>query len=264
MLNSNHGGGPLNPRPHVRPASPSSMRAFAYDWSNACSASMNTAVPPPFWTSAIACSASVVLPLDSGPKIWEETEGIEGLRIDGDDCGEEGNDLRCIARPKVCNCGAPRAAADLDDAPLGVAAAQRAVERQAARGRHGAAAQGARKGRRVVEVAVRGRGSSSWGPGPRVATRRGLLTKARGAAARPGCCSPPAPHSAFMQAAVEGPCPVAPAAAHYIHPSCCAVLKGAPRCIASSPQPSHTPLPPLTQPAACPPATSARRRRASC
>ena len=36
--------------------------------SNACSASINAAMPPSFWASATMCNASVVLPLDSGPK----------------------------------------------------------------------------------------------------------------------------------------------------------------------------------------------------
>ena len=35
--------------------------------SKACSASTNRAVPPALWTAAIACNASVVLPLLSGP-----------------------------------------------------------------------------------------------------------------------------------------------------------------------------------------------------
>ena len=35
--------------------------------SSACSASINPAMPPLFCTSATACSATVVLPLDSGP-----------------------------------------------------------------------------------------------------------------------------------------------------------------------------------------------------
>src|SRR5947209_19267515 len=37
--------------------------------SSACSASTNAAVPPCFWAWAITCSAMVVLPEDSGPKI---------------------------------------------------------------------------------------------------------------------------------------------------------------------------------------------------
>ena len=37
--------------------------------SRACSASMKAAMPPAFWASATTCRASVVLPLDSGPKI---------------------------------------------------------------------------------------------------------------------------------------------------------------------------------------------------
>ena len=36
--------------------------------SKACSASINAAMPPAFWASATTCRASVVLPLDSGPK----------------------------------------------------------------------------------------------------------------------------------------------------------------------------------------------------
>jgi len=38
---------------------------FAYTGSNACSASINAALPPVFWTSAIAWSANVVFPDDS-------------------------------------------------------------------------------------------------------------------------------------------------------------------------------------------------------
>ena len=41
----------------------------AYVLSKACSASINAAIPPAFWASAIAWIASVVLPDDSGPKI---------------------------------------------------------------------------------------------------------------------------------------------------------------------------------------------------
>ena len=37
--------------------------------SRACSASMKAAMPPAFWARAMTCKASVVLPLDSGPKI---------------------------------------------------------------------------------------------------------------------------------------------------------------------------------------------------
>src|SRR6185437_4657810 len=37
--------------------------------SSACSASTKAAIPPAFWASAITCKATVVLPLDSGPKI---------------------------------------------------------------------------------------------------------------------------------------------------------------------------------------------------
>src|SRR5216684_2693100 len=42
---------------------------FAYSTSSACSASMYAAAPPWRWELATTCSASVVLPLDSGPKI---------------------------------------------------------------------------------------------------------------------------------------------------------------------------------------------------
>src|SRR5438552_9427751 len=42
---------------------------FAYSTSSACSASMYAAAPPRRWAFATTCSASVVLPLDSGPKI---------------------------------------------------------------------------------------------------------------------------------------------------------------------------------------------------
>ena len=42
---------------------------LAYTGSRACSASINPAIPPLFWTSATICSATVVLPLDSGPYI---------------------------------------------------------------------------------------------------------------------------------------------------------------------------------------------------
>ena len=38
-----------------------------HDGSSACSASMNAATPPSRWAWATACSAIVVLPLDSGP-----------------------------------------------------------------------------------------------------------------------------------------------------------------------------------------------------
>ena len=41
----------------------------AYTESNACSASINAAIPPCFWTSAIACIVNVVFPEDSGPYI---------------------------------------------------------------------------------------------------------------------------------------------------------------------------------------------------
>ena len=37
-----------------------------HEGSSACSASMKAATPPFFWALAIACSAIVVLPLDSG------------------------------------------------------------------------------------------------------------------------------------------------------------------------------------------------------
>ena len=40
---------------------------LAYTGSIACSASIKAAVPPCFWTSAIACNVRVVFPLDSGP-----------------------------------------------------------------------------------------------------------------------------------------------------------------------------------------------------
>src|SRR6266496_3168733 len=42
---------------------------FAYSTSSACSASMYAAAPPRRWALPTTCSASVVLPLDSGPKI---------------------------------------------------------------------------------------------------------------------------------------------------------------------------------------------------
>src|SRR5467141_661322 len=42
---------------------------LAYSTSSACSASMYAAAPPPRWAFATTCNASVVLPLDSGPKI---------------------------------------------------------------------------------------------------------------------------------------------------------------------------------------------------
>src|SRR5437868_6135590 len=42
---------------------------LAYSTSSACSASMYAAAPPCRWECATTCSASVVLPLDSGPKI---------------------------------------------------------------------------------------------------------------------------------------------------------------------------------------------------
>ncbi|OPZ68074.1 MAG: hypothetical protein BWY81_01020 [Firmicutes bacterium ADurb.Bin467] len=50
-------------------SSMSTPKFFAYTGSSACSASMNAAVPPRFCASAIACSASVVFPDDSGPNI---------------------------------------------------------------------------------------------------------------------------------------------------------------------------------------------------
>src|SRR5205807_6640480 len=42
---------------------------LAYSTSSACSASMYAAAPPCRWECATTCNASVVLPLDSGPKI---------------------------------------------------------------------------------------------------------------------------------------------------------------------------------------------------
>src|SRR3989454_11406815 len=42
---------------------------LAYSTSSACSASMYAAAPPWRWAFATTCNASVVLPLDSGPKI---------------------------------------------------------------------------------------------------------------------------------------------------------------------------------------------------
>ncbi len=42
---------------------------LAYSGSSACSASMNAAVHQAFWTSAMACKVSVVLPEDSGQYI---------------------------------------------------------------------------------------------------------------------------------------------------------------------------------------------------
>src|SRR5256885_273072 len=42
---------------------------LAYSTSRACSASMYAAAPPWRWACATTCNASVVLPLDSGPKI---------------------------------------------------------------------------------------------------------------------------------------------------------------------------------------------------
>ncbi len=48
-------------------ASVSTPSALAYSGSSACSASMNAAMPPDFCALATACSATVVLPQDSGP-----------------------------------------------------------------------------------------------------------------------------------------------------------------------------------------------------
>ncbi len=48
-------------------ASVSTPSALAYSGSSACSASMNAAMPPAAWALATACSATVVLPLLSGP-----------------------------------------------------------------------------------------------------------------------------------------------------------------------------------------------------
>ena len=45
----------------------STPSAFAYCGSSACSASINAAYPPAFCASAIAWSAKVVFPEDSGP-----------------------------------------------------------------------------------------------------------------------------------------------------------------------------------------------------
>ena len=45
----------------------STPSTLAYSGSIACSASINAALPPAFWHSAIACNANVVLPEDSGP-----------------------------------------------------------------------------------------------------------------------------------------------------------------------------------------------------
>ena len=42
---------------------------LAQPGSRACSASMKAATPPCFWALATQCRATVVLPLDSGPKI---------------------------------------------------------------------------------------------------------------------------------------------------------------------------------------------------
>ena len=49
------------------PGVKSTPRALAYSISSAFSASINAAIPPVYWTSAIACNAIVVLPEDSGP-----------------------------------------------------------------------------------------------------------------------------------------------------------------------------------------------------
>ena len=53
----------------TRRLSTSTPSFLAYSASSACSASMNAARPPVFCASAMMCSESVVLPLDSGPKI---------------------------------------------------------------------------------------------------------------------------------------------------------------------------------------------------
>ena len=45
----------------------STPTALAYTGSSACSTSMNATSPPFFCASAMQCSASVVLPEDSGP-----------------------------------------------------------------------------------------------------------------------------------------------------------------------------------------------------
>mmetsp|Transcript_10583 Transcript_10583/g.41345 ORF Transcript_10583/g.41345 Transcript_10583/m.41345 type:complete len:289 (-) Transcript_10583:29-895(-) len=52
---------------HTTTSSTSSPRRWEYSGSNACSASMSATVPPSFCISAMACSARVVLPDDSGP-----------------------------------------------------------------------------------------------------------------------------------------------------------------------------------------------------
>ena len=49
--------------------STSTPKAFAYSGSIACSASIYAAMPPSFCADATICSAIVVLPDDSGPKI---------------------------------------------------------------------------------------------------------------------------------------------------------------------------------------------------
>ncbi len=48
-------------------ASVSTPSALAYSGSSACSASMKATMPPLRWALATACSATVVLPEDSGP-----------------------------------------------------------------------------------------------------------------------------------------------------------------------------------------------------
>ena len=51
----------------TRSASVSTPSFSAHSGSSACSASMKAAIPPARWAFAIACNASVVFPLDSGP-----------------------------------------------------------------------------------------------------------------------------------------------------------------------------------------------------
>jgi len=51
----------------TRSESVSTPSLRAYSGSSACSASMKAAMPPDFWALATACSATVVLPDDSGP-----------------------------------------------------------------------------------------------------------------------------------------------------------------------------------------------------
>src|SRR3989442_7801450 len=53
----------------TRRLSMSTPSFLAYSTSSACSASMYAAAPPWRWAFATTCNASVVLPLDSGPKI---------------------------------------------------------------------------------------------------------------------------------------------------------------------------------------------------